>query len=101
PSVNRAAGLAVAAAANICARRGSSSASTASALSRNGARGCAARQPRSPPTTASICFAHRAASASPSGLPIAPPRPHLTGYLTHHRVGHLLTPRSLGYPCSG
>ena len=72
--MNRAAGLLAAASDTICARSGFNSASITSVISRNVARGCATRHARTFPTTVSICFVHRASSASQSVLPIdAPP----------------------------
>src|SRR5207249_3726519 len=61
--------------------------STASAISRNVARGCVARHARIPPTTALICSAHRASSASQSVRPITVLL-LVSGYLTQYRAGH-------------
>lgn len=71
--MNRAAGLPAAASATSCARTGFNSASIAAVISRNLARGCAARHACTCPTAAAICFAHRAASSSRSLVPIDPP----------------------------
>ena len=85
--MNQAAGLLAAASDTICARSGFNSASIASVISRNVARGCAARHARTFPTTASICCAHRASSTSQSDFPIVV-LPHASGYLTQYPVGH-------------
>jgi hypothetical protein len=81
------AGRSAAASASRWTRGGLNSASIAAAISRNVARGCAVRHPRTPPTTAAICCAHRASSASPFVLPIDALR-HASGDLTQYRGGH-------------